>query len=144
MSSIPPTDLRVVVLPGPELATRPLLRSALGSLDGVWFASQCLDVILALQDGAQPLAIVAHLDTVGCLKMIQRIRSHETWRAIPIFALAGTDAMAVIRAIQAGARTSFSSPYKGLAAPLARVTGSPPSPTSPRRATPARGLRRSG
>ncbi|MFK7985512.1 MAG: hypothetical protein AB8I08_05735 [Sandaracinaceae bacterium] len=135
-----------MILPGPEISTRAMVRDALGSLDGVWFASQCHDVIRSLQDGVRPVALVVHLDTVGSLTMIQRIQSHDQWRTIPIFTLAGQDAMAVIRAIQAGARASFSAPYKGLTEPVARAAGVTVRSISgipPRRKTPAKGMKRS-
>lgn len=134
-----------MVLAGPELTTRTLVRNALGSLEGLWFAEQCHDVVRALQDGVAPVAVVVHLDTVGCISMIQRMQSNDVWRSIPIYTLAGTSAMMVIRAIQAGARASFSAPYKGLTEPVARAAGVTVRSVSgiPARPTPPDGFRRS-
>lgn len=143
MASIPPPNARVMVLAGPELSTRTLVRDALGSIEGLWFADQCHDVVRALQDGVVPDAIVVHLDTVGCLSMIQRLKSHETWRSVPVYTLAGTSAMMVIRAIQAGARASFSAPYRGLTGPVARAAGVSVQSISEIPARPGTGMRRS-
>lgn len=125
------------MLAGSELSTRAQVRDALGTLEGVWFADKRPDVIRALQDGATPVAIVVHLDVDGCLSLIQRIRSNATWSRIPLFTLAGSDPIKVVRAIQAGARASLSAPFKGLTRPIAEAAG-----VSVRSITPARGVRR--